>query len=58
MKDDDDLEKLKKFVRGRYVRRKLVCPECEGPVELRDYLLHCGCCGKVTRALSELKSMP
>jgi hypothetical protein len=57
MKDDDDLEKLKKVVRGRCTRRELVCPYCENEVTLRDHVLHCNN-GHTMQTLAELKALP
>lgn len=41
MADRDDLSKLTRASRGRPKVRRLVCPLCRGPVELRDFRLHC-----------------
>jgi len=56
--DDGELERLSALGRRLPKKRRLVCPRCEGPCELRDYLLHCGCCGSVMTKLSELKALP
>ncbi len=58
MSDDEDLERLKALSRRLPTKRRLGCPRCEGPIELKDYLLHCGCCGSVMRTLTELKALP
>jgi len=56
--DDGELERLAALARRLPKKRRLVCPRCEGPIELRDYLLHCGCCGSVMTKLAELKALP
>ena len=56
--DDGEIGRLTTLARRLPKKRRLVCPRCEGPIELRDYLLHCGCCGSVMTKLAELKAFP
>ena len=55
--DDGELGRLTVLARRLPKKRGLGCPRCEGPVELRDALLHCGCCGSVMTKLAELKAL-
>ncbi len=59
MKDSiEERKRLENFLRGPPpTMRRLVCPQCESEVTLRDYLLHCNN-GHTMQTLAELKAVP